>query len=57
MELNKLFGEFPIRISNKKDNQCEDWDIYSMYEAISCSEYELIGIRKFSPDLYRLEFI
>jgi hypothetical protein len=55
-EVKKLIGDFLIKLSDKKDNPREDWDIYSMFEAISGSEYELIGIREISMDVYRLEF-
>lgn len=55
-EVKKLFGDLLIKLSDKKDNPREDWDIYSMFEAISGSEYELIGIREISTDIYRLEF-
>lgn len=55
-EIKKLFGDLPIRVSDKKENPRDDWDIYSMFEAISGSEYELIGIKEFSEGIYRLEF-
>lgn len=55
-EIKKLFGELPIIISSKENNPRDDWDIYSMFEAISGSEYDLIGVRMIKPDNYRLEF-
>jgi hypothetical protein len=55
-EIKKLFGDLPIKISSKEENPRDDWDIYSMFEAISGSEYELIGIIELNPEVYRLEF-
>ncbi|WP_052675881.1 hypothetical protein [Paenibacillus sp. IHBB 10380] len=55
-ETRKNLGNVYIKVVSINDNKQEDWDIYSMFEAIKDGEYELIGIRKISNSTYRLEF-
>ncbi|MHA7967595.1 hypothetical protein ACX93W_26125 [Paenibacillus sp. CAU 1782] len=54
-QLKNQFGDLYVRIIDADDNEQEDWDIYSMFDAIKNSEYELIGVRQLSGNVYRLE--
>lgn len=54
-EIKHLFGECPIKITEKEINPREDWDIYSMFDAIKSGEYEIIGIKRLKHGSYILE--
>jgi hypothetical protein len=56
-ETQSCWGNVPvIRLSSDLDNQQLNWDIYSMFEVIAGSEYELEGLKTIEPGRVHLAF-
>jgi hypothetical protein len=57
-ETQSRWGDVPmIRLSPNLENEQRDWDIYSMFEVIAQSEYELLdGLKTIAPATVHLAF-
>ena len=55
-EIQTRWGDVPIRLSERKENEQEDWDVYSMFEVIAESEYSFLGLKNRGNSQYHLAF-
>jgi len=55
-DTKERWGDLPIKVSPIENNPQEDWDIYSMFEIILTSEYELEGVKEISLNKWHLAF-
>jgi hypothetical protein len=56
-ETQSCWGDVPIiRLSSNLENEQLDWDIYSMFDVIAGSEYELDGLKTITPTKIHLAF-
>jgi hypothetical protein len=51
------WGDVPIRTVDRTENEQTDWDVYSMFDVISDSEYTLRAITPISLSVYHLSFL
>lgn len=52
-----IWGKVPkVLKSEEPENEQNDWDIYSLFDAISSSEADLIEMREIKEELYHLTF-
>ena len=55
-ELKTIWGDLPVRFVEDADNPRDDWDLFSMFEAIAQGEYDLLPIERYGDEVYRLNF-
>ncbi|OAB41317.1 hypothetical protein [Paenibacillus glacialis] len=51
----KLLGNVYIKVVPSNEDMKDEWDIYSMFEAIKNGEYDIIGVKHYGEMTYRLE--
>ncbi|MEC0229042.1 hypothetical protein [Paenibacillus alba] len=51
----RLLGNVYIKIVPSNGDMKDEWDIYSMFEAIQRGDYDIIGVKQYGEMIYRLE--